>query len=73
MTRVRVTKSDPPESQEILAEAIVRIGSGLKALRASGLNEKAIIVLVHDQTKIAKKTIKAVFDALRRLEGWYCR
>lgn len=71
--RIKVTKSDPPETKEVLAEAIVRIGSAMKALKASGLNEDAIIVLLHDKTKVAKRTIKTVLRAMRQLEGWYCR
>ena len=73
MTRAKVIKSDPPESKEILAEAIVRIGSAMRALHQSGLNQDAIVVLVHDKTKISKRTIKEVFAAMRQLEGWYCR
>lgn len=73
MKRVHVTKSDPPESKEILAAAIVRISESLTELRHSGLNEKAIVVLVHDATKIAKRDILRVLFALRQLKGWYCR
>lgn len=70
---VKVKKSEPPESKEILAEAIVRIGSAMEALSRSGLNEDAIVVLVHHSTKISKKQINTVFAALRQLQGWYCR
>lgn len=73
MSSVRVVKSDPPESKEILAEAIVRIGSAMKNLQESGLNEEAIIVLVQAKSGVPKGTIKTVLDSLRRLEGWYCR
>lgn len=73
MGNVSVVKSDPPETKEILAEAIVRIGSAMNKLKASGLNEDAIIILVHAKSNVNKGEIKAVFDALRRLEGWYCR
>lgn len=73
MSRVKVTKSDPPESKEILAEAVVRIGSAMKELTASGINEDAIVVLIHDKTKIGKRVILDVFRAMRQLEGWYTR
>ena len=73
MPNVKVVKSDPPESTEVLAEAIVRMGKAMKALQESGLNEDAIVVLVQAKTGISKKVIKEVFGALRRLEGWYCR
>lgn len=71
--RVKVKKSDPPESTEILAEAVVRIADGVHKLSESGLNEKAIIVLIHDRTKISKRDIKTVLDAQRQLAAWYCR
>lgn len=71
--RISVKKSDPPESKEILAEAIVRIGASMKKLGDSGINETGIIALVHDHTKQPKKTIKLVLNSLRQLEGWYCR
>lgn len=70
---VRVKKSDPPETTEVLAEAIVRVGEALAKLKESGLNEKAIIVLVHDHTRIAKRDIKTVLNSLATLRGYYCR
>ncbi len=73
MSNVKVVKSDPPETTEILAEAIVRIGSAMQKLKQSGLNEEAIVILVREKSGVSKTDIKAVFEALRRLEGWYCR
>lgn len=73
MSNVRVVKSDPPETTEILAEAIVRIGDSVAKLNASGLNRKAIILLLHDATKVGKRDIEVILDALPRLRGWYCK
>lgn len=70
---VKIAKSTPPESKEILAEAITRISESFAKLSASGLNQNAIIVLLHDHTKISKRDIKLVLDSLTRLRGWYCR
>lgn len=70
---IRVQKSDPPESKTVLASAIVKIGSALKELHRSGLNEEAIVVLLHHKTKVPMGQIRTIFDGLRRLEGWYCR
>ena len=55
--RVNVKKSEKPESTEILAEAIVSIGKAAEKLKESGINENAVIVLLHDKTKLPKKTI----------------
>jgi hypothetical protein len=71
--RVHIVKSDPPETTEILAEAIVRIGEAADKLKSSGLNRKAIVLLLHDATKVGKKDIDAILNALPRLRGWYCR
>lgn len=74
MTKIKVVKNvENPESTEILAEAIVRIGEAAEKLRSSGLNETAIIVLMHDYTKLPKRDIKLVLDSMRKLKGWYCR
>lgn len=72
-TNITVKKSEPPESKEILAEAIVRISNGFTKLQASGLNKAAIVALLYDSTKISKRDIVAILDGLARLKGWYCR
>ena len=73
MPNIKVAKSDPPETKEILAEAITRISDGFAALQKSGLNKKAIIILIQAETRLAQRDIRAVLDALPRLKGWYCR
>lgn len=70
---VRVKKSDPPESTEILADSIVRISIALDLLVESGLNHKAIVILIQAATKLSKRDIEAVLDAQKRLAGWYCK
>jgi hypothetical protein len=73
VANVRVTKSEPPETTEILAEAIVRLGDAVKKLDQSGMNRKAIVLLLHDATKVGKRDIEDILDAIPRLKGWYCR
>jgi len=70
---VRVKKSDPPESTELLADSIVRISEALTKLHASGVNRKAIVILIQAATKLSRRDIEAVLDAQKRLAGWYCR
>lgn len=69
-----IVKQDPenPVKHEILAEAIVRISGAMDSLRRSGLNERAIIALVHDKTHITKIDIHTVLDALSDLREDYC-
>lgn len=73
MSKIKVKKSDPPETKEVLADAIVRISEGFEKLQKSGLNERAIIALLHDATKIGKPAIRDVLAGLRQLKGWYCQ
>lgn len=73
MSTVRVVKSDPPETTEILAEAITNIGDAAVRLNKSGLNRKAIVILLQAETKLSRKDIETVLDALPRLRGWYCK
>lgn len=71
---VKVVKSAvAPESKEILAEAITRIGQAFADLQKNGLNKRAIIVLIQAETKLSQRDITTVLDALPRLRGWYCR
>ena len=73
-SKIKVKKSEPPESTEILAEAIVRIGDAMNKLtKDSGLNERAIIILIQAETKLARRDIVVVLNALKRLRGWYCK
>lgn len=71
---IKIKKNEEkPESKEILAEAIIRIGEAMEKLTKSGLNKRAIVALIHDQTKLGKGDIEVILDALTRLKGWYCR
>jgi len=63
----------PTISPDSLARAIVEISEALRALTRSGLNRKAIITLVADDTKISKSTITHVLDSLEDLRSKYVR
>ena len=74
-----VNDPDKPVHRQILSEAIVRISAAMKMLIGSGLNRRAIVVLVHDAIatdsrgrKIGLMQIGEVFDALEELEDRYC-
>jgi hypothetical protein len=74
MGKIKIKKSeDKPETKEVLADAIVRIGRGFAELHRSGLNREAIVVLLHSKTRISKSDIYTILDGLEQLEGWYCR
>lgn len=73
MSTLKVIQPGNPVAKEILAEAIVKIGQAAEALKASGLNEEAIVILLQAKTKVGKRDIETVLHGLRRLRGWYCR
>lgn len=74
MAKIKVVQNvEKPVPKEVLAEAIVRIGGAFDALRKSGLNEEAIVILLHAKTQVGKPDIRAVLNGLRQLRGWYCR
>jgi hypothetical protein len=56
---------------ERIATAVRQIGDIGKKLNASGLNRKAVILLIHDATNVPKRDIKLILDALPNLPRWY--
>ena len=76
---VRTTKSnlivkqneEQPVPTEILADAIVDISRGVKRLTASGLNRKAIEVLIRDSCGVSLTDIRKVIDSLGTLADKY--
>ncbi len=59
------------DQQVLLATEIERISNSLQGLRRTGLNEKAIVILVHHDTKVPQRTILKVFESLRELRRTY--
>lgn len=74
--QVKITKSEPAESAELLASSIVQVSEASKALLKAGLTEDALVTLLHryiGPTYISRKQIQLVLDALPRLRGWYVK
>lgn len=63
-------KQDPekPIPAEIIAESIETIAKGMRKLNETRLTRRAIIALVHENSKIAKSTIEIVLNNLESLE-----
>ncbi len=68
-------EQDPeqPIEKNVLAKAIVDIAGAFQKLYGSGLNERAIVCLVHDSCGVGKPDIRAVLHSLKTLERDYCR
>jgi hypothetical protein len=70
--------SIPEESVELsledarkLADAVRRIDQAMKSFITSGLNRKALVVLLHDATSVTKRDINAVLNGLENLGDMY--
>lgn len=74
---IKIKKSEEnPESAELLAQSIVQVAENFSKVLASGLTERALVVLLYDGIgghKITKDQIRLVLDALPRLKGWYLK
>lgn len=64
---------EEPLTESVLAVAIADVSGSLKRLEKSGLNRKAVIALIADDTKLAKGTIKSVLDSLGDLAKTYTK
>lgn len=61
----------PVDDYERIAAGIRAIGDVGKKLSATGLNRNATILIIHDATKVPKRDIKLILDALPNLPRWY--
>lgn len=66
-----VRNAEQGADYERIATAIRQIGDVGKRLQASGLNRNCTILLLHDATKVPKRDIKLILDALPNLPKWY--
>jgi len=74
MKRRRIEVEQDPEQPvvtKVLAQAILDISSAAKKLAASGLNRKAIVVLLRDSSGQPKYVVEQVLDALEQLAEDY--
>jgi hypothetical protein len=70
-TKVMVDAGDPPVDKVILAKAIVDASAAMKRLAASGLNQKAIRLLVSHSSGVNQTQVKCVLDSLEQLAADY--
>ena len=73
-TRI-IVKQDPDNvvEKDVLATAIVKISEAAEALKRSGLNQRAIVVLLSDKTKFSKGSIEVILNGLADLKRDYTR
>jgi hypothetical protein len=64
---------DKPVETKVLAQAILDIGKAARALAASGLNQKAVVVLVAHDAKQPRYVVKQILESLSTLARSYTR
>lgn len=71
MRKTAIIQPPPPAKEvpaEILATAIVQIAEAMRVINATRLTRKVIVALIHDRSKLPKKTIEIVLNNLDDLE-----
>jgi hypothetical protein len=68
-----IVMSDSPEPPEVLAAAILRISDGFDALLKSGLNRNAVAVLLVHATRVSRRDVDKILDAIKNMKRDYCR
>ena len=73
-------KQEQPIEVKIIAESIVAISEGVKRLRKGMLNDRAIVLLIHDACssdrsgkKPVKQEIRNILDTMESLTEIYLR
>lgn len=71
-TRINVTQDeDTPIPKDVLATEICKLSEATNKLLLSGLNQKAVVVLLRDATNLSKTKINQVLNALGQLRSDY--
>lgn len=67
--------SDSPipefQSAETIAQAIVKVADATQAIYKSGLNEKALILLISEASGVCKRDVKYVLSNMFHLKATY--
>lgn len=69
----KVEKQNVQLDKETLADVIAKLSDGVDKLLRSGLNRRAIVVLLRDSTGCNKSDIERVLDGLQTLARDYAR
>lgn len=57
-----------PIPVEILEQAIVDIAAGMRRINASRLKREALVLLLHDASKVGRTQVRAVIECLDQIE-----
>lgn len=71
---VRVIQDETnPIPAELIAESIVAIGNAMRKINETRLTRRAIITLIHEDSKIGRRDIEIVLNNLDTLEGQWLK
>lgn len=71
--KTKVVTNEPPINREILAESINTLAKEIQRLDKSGLNRKAIVILLQASTGLRRDDINLVLSAIAQLQRDYCK
>ena len=71
--KISQAPEEPVVEKEVLATSIVRIAEGFQKLLKTGLNRRALLVLIQDATLVSKRDIGLVLDAIQDLKSNYTK
>lgn len=63
-----VQNPEKPIAVEVLASGIMAIAEGMRKINESRLSRKAIIALIHDNSKVQKGVIELVLNNLESMD-----
>lgn len=69
---IKVTQPAPPAAEiqaEVIASSITQIAEAMNVINGTRLTRRAIVALIHDQSRVPKKTIEVVINNLSCLEA----
>lgn len=69
------TPKPQPEAFEakVIADALVHVSTGMKQLQAGRLNQRALLLLLADSSKVPMRTIEKVLSSMTTLADDYLK
>lgn len=71
--KITIDPGEPPILRNVLAQSIKDLAQAASNLSRSGLNEKALIVLIAHSSRVSISTVKDVWASIKSLETDYCK
>lgn len=80
--RPTIRADDTSEPVEVMEKSIIAISEGIKTLRSTRLNDKALFMLIahaspsygnHPKTKICVRDVQSVIEGIESLESMYLK